>query len=132
MVVCFPCWWSETSCAVLIHLRDNTGLFLFIFWLTTLVSFSSLYRHHLVQCHEYSCIVFAQSFSCFISCGFDLTVLYSASLLVLYISACTLHLCSLYMTVSLLLLYTLYSAFICDLVARMVLVNNTTCYLLPP
>ena len=56
-------------------------------------------------------VLFLLSLSPALSAGeFDLTVLYSASLLVLYISACTLHLCSLYMTVSLLLLYTLYSA----------------------
>ena len=45
----------------------------------------------------------------YLYCSYSVSMLYSSSLLVLYISACTLHLCSLYMTVSLLLLYILYS-----------------------
>ena len=51
------------------------------------------YRPHLVQCHEHSCIVFAQSFLLLLYqlVNFDLTVLYSASLLIFYISACILH-----------------------------------------
>ena len=122
-----------------------TGVVVLILWLASLEythHISSFYRHHLVQGHEYSCIVFA-GISPALSAGeFDLTVLYSASLLVLYISDCTLHLRSYFTSLlvlcisvassliimhfavssymSLLLLYILYSAFLCDLVARMV------------
>ena len=153
-----PTWCYVES--VVCPLQVQSVLMYLNFWCTFFITLNLILFHYhllmnttryLVVCSilmvindgQKPLVLFLLSPSPALSAGeFDLTVLYSASLLVLYISDCTLHLCSYFTSLlvlcisvassliimhftvfsymSLLLLYIPYSAFLRDLVASMV------------